>query len=487
MGPAVTITGQTDDAAEQPSNIAPTASDPSSPGDADGDDAAATGKNADEGDAGNAPEAPVAGGKTVVYGKIDGEINLAESAYVTRLLDRARLEEADVLLLELNTFGGRVDAAVAIRDALLDAEPETVVFINKRAISAGALISLACDKIAISPGSTIGAATPVTQSPGQEVPAAVEEKYLSYFRQELRVTAETKGRNGDIAEAMVDADMEIEGIIDEGKLLTLTTLTALEYGMADFEAKTTEDVLVGVGAAGVDMATVDRSWSETLVAFLTSAPIASLLLLGMMVGGYLEFQTPGFGIFGGVAILCFLLLYFSHYLVNLAGHEELLLFAIGVLLLVVEMFVFPGFGVAGVLGAAAVFSSMVMLLMAGDWGDLSLENPFTYDALSQISMVTLLAFGAMLLALRFLPHTPLGGGILLSQDLAVEEGYASHDAAPADLLGQEGTALSELRPSGKARIDGQRMDVETEGDWIEKGTAVKVVSKTEGRVVVRRA
>ena len=157
---------------------------------------------------------------TVVVGKIDGEIGLSESAYVKRLIEEAERAEATVLLIELNTFGGRVDAAVAIRDALLDTSIHTAVFINRRAISAGALISLACDSIAIASGGTIGAATPVTQGPGSEVAQPVAEKYVSYFREEMRSTAETNGRNADIAEAMVDADKELPDISPEGKLLT---------------------------------------------------------------------------------------------------------------------------------------------------------------------------------------------------------------------------------------------------------------------------
>ena len=429
-------------------------------------------------------EASLISGK-VVTGKIDGDITLAEAAFVSRLIDKARLEKAEIIAIELNTFGGRVDAAVAIRDALMDAPQTTMVYINKRAISAGALISFACDKIAISSGGTIGAATPIAQVPGETLPQPVEEKYLSYFRQEMRSTAETQGRNGDIAEAMVDKDNEIEGLVEEGKLLTLTTTTALEYNMADLEADSLDAAIAGFGFQG-EVVEVGRSWSEKLVAFLTSQAIASLLFTAMMVLGYMEFQTPGFGVFGGLAIACFLLLYFSHYMVNLAGYEELLLFGIGVILIVIEMFVIPGFGVPGILGALSVLASMVLMISAGDWSDIHIENPITVDAVNQVAITLVVAFVAILALIRMLPQTRYAGGIVLGDELATAGGWTSHEAEEPTLLGETGVAVSALRPSGKAKIAGERMRVETEGDFLDEGTPIKVVRQVEGRVVVRK-
>lgn len=421
----------------------------------------------------------------VVTGKIDGDITLAEAAFVSRLVEQARLQNAEVLALELNTFGGRIDAAVAIRDLLMDAPQETVVFINKRAISAGALISFACDKIAISPGGTIGAAMPVTMAPGQDMAQPVEEKYVSYFREEMRATAETQGRNGDIAVAMADPDFEIEGLVEKGKILTLTSTAALEHQVADLEAETLRGALGALGHTG-ELADVGRSWSEQLAAFLTSQAIASLLFTAMMVLGYMEFQTPGFGVFGGLAIACFLLLYFSHYMVNLAGYEELLLFGIGVILIVIEMFVIPGFGVPGILGAMSVLASMVLMISAGDWSDIHIENPITIDAVNQVAITLVVAFVAILALIRMLPQTRYAGGIVLDNELAAAGGWTSHEVEAPDLMGQTGVAVSTLRPSGRANIGGQRMRVETEGDFLDEGTPIKIVRQVEGRVIVRK-
>ena len=392
--------------------------------------------------------APEGGGK-VIAGGIDGEIGRAESAYVKRLIEEATAAEAAVLVIELNTFGGRVDAAVLIRDALLDAPMTTVVFINKRAISAGALISLASEKIAISPGGTIGAATPITVGQGQEMPQPVEEKYLSYFRQEMRVTAEARGRNGDIAEAMVDADSEVPEISEKGKLLTLTTTTALEHGIADVEARSVAEALEKLDLEGT-VVEVERTWSESLVAFLTSQAITSLLFLAMMVLAYLEYQSPGFGVFGGGAIACFLLLYFSHYLVDLAGWEELLLFAIGVVLVVVELVVIPGFGVIGIGGLLLILVSAVLLLMAGDWSDFSFHNPFTREAATRVLISTLLALGAIGVLIRFFSFGakgPLGRRLVLAEGLDSAAGFRSHEAPAQELVGATGPALTPLRPA----------------------------------------
>lgn len=421
---------------------------------------------------------------SVVLGEIDSDIGLAESAYLQRLLERARDEDADYILLRLNTFGGRVDAAVAMRDALLDAEAETVVFIDKRAISAGALISYACDVVVMAKGGTIGAATPVTQS-AAEMPEAVEEKYLSYFREEMRSTAEANDRDPDIAEAMVDATVEVEEISEAGKLLTLGTKRALELGVADFEAEDFDSIYAQLGIEPQVLGSVERSWSEDLVAFLTSMPVASLLGLAMLVFGYLEIQTPGVGIFGALAFVCAMLLYFSHSLVNLAGSEELIFFGIGVALMLVEMFVIPGFGIAGILGLASIGVSMTLLLMAGDWGDLRIDNPFTLDAVERVGWTFLIGLAVIGLMIRALPKRQIAG-ITLGSPLSTAEGYASHTDTGPTLLGARGVALSDLRPSGKARIDRQRLDVEAVGEWIPRDAPIEVVRRIEGRIVVRR-
>ena len=440
-------------------------------------------------------EAAAAGsGSMVLVGKVDGEINLVASAYVRRLVLAAADRGAKAMVLELNTFGGQVDAAVAIRDALIDSKVTTVVFINKRAISAGALMALACDKIVMTSGGTIGAATPIYSGPGQELPEAVEEKYVSYFRQEMRSTAETKGRNGDIAEAMVDKDYEIPGLIAKGKLLTLTTHEALARGIADAEAESLDQALDKLGIQG-QVETFQSSWSEELVGFLTSSAVSGVLFLLMMVLAYLEYQTPGFGIFGSGAIACFLVLFFSHYLVNLAGWEDLILFGIGVALLAVEIFVLPGFGVAGILGILCIMAAAVMTMLAGGWGDLSFDNPLTLNVVERVLVATVLSFAVLLLLVRLLPRNGtaggLGSGLFLGTTLARESGYTSHEGdapvAQDTLIGQEGEAITPLRPAGRALLGGQRLEVQTEGEFLAAGDRLRVLRREGGHIIVRRA
>ncbi len=428
----------------------------------------------------------------VLIGEVDGEINQVASAYIVRLVRQAEEQGAKTLVLQLNTFGGAVISAVAIRDVLLDTDLHTVVYIDKRAISAGALISFACDTIAISPGGTIGAAAIVAQSPAGEEPSAVDEKYVSYFREEMRSTAEANGRNPDIAEAMVDEDKEIEGISPAGKLLTLSTRSALEHGIADLQADDIDALLATLGLADAEQSTLESNWSENLVGFLTSPAVSGVLFLVMFVLAYLEYQTPGFGVFGFGALACFLVLYFSHYLVNLAGWEELILFLLGVILLVVEIFVLPGFGFAGVAGLLCILASGTLMLMAGDWSDLSFDNPLTREAMQRVTLSMVLGFVVLLFLIRLLPQdTEAHGdasGLFLGKNLDKGEGYASHEAdvtETADLTGTTGTALTPLRPAGRARFGDQRLEVQTEGEFLDTGSTLTVLRHEGGRVIVR--
>ena len=434
-----------------------------------------------------APAASAAPAARVITGVIDDEIGHATSAYVLRLIERAENEKADALVLEINTFGGRVDAAVAIRDALLDTNVPTVAWIHRRAISAGALISFACDKIVISPGGTIGAATPIQIAPGSQEAQPVGEKYVSYFRQEMRATAEVNGRDGDIAEAMVDADREVPGLSEKGKLLTLTTDSAMEHKIADAIGSSMEEVLAFLNLRATPES-LERTWAEGLVGFLTSSAVAGMLFMAMIALGYMEYQAPGFGAFGYGAILCFLLLFGSHYLVNLAGWEEMLLFGVGVILLLIEIFVTPGFGVLGALGGLCIFAAMVLLLLAGDFSDFEFTNPFAADAALRVLVSTALSIALILFLMSYLPAKKAPGALVLAHVESGEAGYRSHEheVTHSDLIGTEGEALSPLRPSGRARLGGRRVDVESEGEFVDKGDRVRVLRVQPGKVIVRK-
>ena len=418
----------------------------------------------------------------VVYvAPIEGMIDLGLAPFVQRVLNEATQEGAAAVILEINTFGGRVDAAVLIRDALLNARVPTVAFINKRAISAGALISLAAEKIVMANGGTIGAATPVQMGQPGAPPQQVSEKTVSYVRKEFRATAEARKRPPLIAEAMVDADVEIPGLIEKGKLLTLTSEEALKHKVADFHAETLESVLEQLGLAGAQARRLSPNWAEDLVRFLTNPIVSSLLMTVGMLGIFLEIRTPGFGVPGALGIASLALFFWGHWLVQLAGWEEMLLVAAGFMLLGLEIFVIPGFGLAGVLGIGALLAGLGLSLIGGGatW-------EFIAIAMGRVLISVLLAVAASLLLLRFLPRLPFGRQLILETGLAAGEGYASAPESDNRWLGKNGSALSPLRPAGIAVIDGERVDVVSDGEFIDVGMPILVTRVDGNRIVVRR-
>lgn len=419
---------------------------------------------------------------SVVYvAPIEGIIDLGLAPFVERVLSEAAAAGAAAVILEINTFGGRVDAAVVIRDALLNARVKTVAFVNKRAISAGALISLAAEKIIMADGGTIGAATPVQMGQPGAAPQPVEEKTVSYVRKEFRATAEARKRPPLVAEAMVDADVEIAGLIQKGKLLTLTTDEALKYKIADSRANTLDQVLEQLGLAGAEVRRASPTWAENLVRLLTHPIVSSLLITVGIFGIILEIRTPGFGIPGMLGIASLGLFFWGHWLVQLAGWEELLLFGSGLVLLVLEIFVIPGFGIAGILGIAALLAGLSLSLVGGGatW-------EFILRATSRVVFSLLFALAASVLLLRFLPRLPFGRRLILQTGLSAGEGYASAPASDESWLGKSGTSLTPLRPAGIADIDGQRVDVVSDGEYIDSGVPITVSRVDGNRIVVRR-
>jgi membrane-bound serine protease (ClpP class) len=419
---------------------------------------------------------------SVVYvAPIEGIIDLGLAPFVERVLNEAAGAGAAAVILEINTFGGRVDAAVVIRDALLNARVKTVAFINKRAISAGALISLAAENIIMADGGTVGAATPVQMGQPGTAPQPVEEKTVSYVRKEFRATAEARKRPPLVAEAMVDADVEIAGLIQKGKLLTLTTDEALKHKVADFRANTLDRVLEHLDLAGAEVRRASPTWAENLVRLLTHPVVSSLLITLGMLGIILEIRTPGFGIPGALGIASLALFFWGHWLVHLAGWEELLLFGSGLVLLVLEIFVIPGFGIAGILGITALLAGLSLSLIGGGatW-------EFILKATSRVVFSLLFALVASLLMLRFLPRLPFGRRLILQTGLSAGAGYASAPEGDQSWLGKSGASLTPLRPAGIAEIDGQRVDVVSDGEYIDSGAPITVSRVDGNRIVVRR-
>ena len=412
---------------------------------------------------------------------IEGVIDLGLAPFVQRVLDEAAEAGAAAVILEINTFGGRVDAAVQIRDALLRARVRTVAFVNKRAISAGALISLAAEKLVMAEGGTIGAAAPVQMGQPGAAAQPVEEKTVSYVRKEFRATAESRKRPPLLAEAMVDPDVAIPKVIEKGKLLTLTTEEALKHKLADFRAENMESVLEQLGLGGGELRRTSPNWAENLVRFLTHPVISSLLITIGMLGIIVELRTPGFGVAGGLGITSLALFFWGHWLVQLAGWEELLLALGGVLLLVLEIFVFPGFGIAGVLGIAAILAGLILSLVgAGDTSEVVIT------AAGRVVFSLLVALIASLIMLRFLPRLPFGRRLVLETGLGAGHEHGSAPDSDMRWMAKKGRASSPLRPAGIAEIDGERVDVVSDGEMIDAGEIVEVTRVDGNRIVVRR-
>jgi membrane-bound serine protease (ClpP class) len=405
---------------------------------------------------------------------IEGIIDLGIAPFLARTVREARDAGAAAVLLDINTFGGRVDAAVAMRDTLLNSPVRTIAFVNQRAISAGALIALACDTLVMAKGGTIGAATPVLAGNGETRPT--DEKSVSYVRKEFRATAEVRNRPPEFAEAMVDADVEIAGVIAKGKLLTLTTSEALTHKVADLTAATVDEALTAAGIAGPQIRYARQTWAETLVRFLTNPIVSSLLMTVGLLGLLVEIRTPGFALPGTIGLLSLGLFFWGHWIVQLAGWEELLLVSIGVLLLALEFFVFPGTTLAGIAGGIALVAGLGMTLV-GAGATVSV----IVVAMGRVALSLLLAMAGAFAILRVLPRLPLGRRLVLSTGV---EG----DSAPESdrlLLGRTGTARSPLRPAGIAEIDGVRVDVVSDGGFIDAGATIQVTRVDGNRIVVR--
>jgi len=412
---------------------------------------------------------------------IEGVIDLGLAPYLQRVLNEAAANQAAAVILRVNTLGGRVDAAILMRDALLRAPVRTVAFINTRAISAGALISLAAETVAMADGGMIGAATPVTIGTPGGAAQPVEEKTVSYMRTEFRATAEARKRSPQIAEAMVDADVEVAGLSEKGKLLTLTTEEALTHKMVDFRAGTLKEVLARLDLAQADVRELPQTWAETLVRLLTHPTLSALLLALGILGLIIEIQTPGFGVPGGLGFLCLGLFFGGHWLVALAGWEELLLVAAGLVLLVVEVFVTPGFGVLGLLGIVALLGGLSLSVVGAGatWEVLLFAG-------GRVAAALVLAVALAAAVLGALPRLPFGKRLILDRELTAGTGFASAPPSDQRWLGTRGAAVSDLRPAGIAAFDGERVDVVSDGTFIETGTPIEVIRVDGNRIVVRR-
>ncbi|HJO21760.1 MAG TPA: nodulation protein NfeD [Candidatus Marinimicrobia bacterium] len=310
--------------------------------------------------------------KNIYIIPIQNTIDLGIPSFVNRAIDIAESNNSELIIFDIDTFGGRVDAATQIKDSISETEIPTIAFINRRAISAGSLISLSCDKIYMTDGATIGATSVVDMTGSKQ-----SEKSQSYMREEMAATAEKAGKNPDIARGMVDEELNFEFLVingdslqvddiegrKEGKLITLTTELALKYGIANGKSESIEEILSNLGMENYNIITLNENWSEDMVRFLTDPTISSLLTTFGTIGIISELYSAGWGIGGTIGVICLTLALGAGYLTQLASSLDLLIIMTGLLLLVVEFIAIPGFGFFGIAGIGVLFYGLYLLLI----------------------------------------------------------------------------------------------------------------------------
>ena len=400
-----------------------------------------------------------------------------------KAFDEAEEWNADLILIHMNTYGGMVIHADSMRTKILNNEIPVWVFIDNNAASAGALISIACDSIYMRKGANIGAATVVNQT-GEAMP----DKYQSYMRSTMRSTAEAQGRNPDIAEAMVDESIKVAGVSDSGKVLTFTAIEAMEHGFCEGMHESVKEVLTENGYPEYELKTFEVTALETFIGWMVNPAISGILIMIIIGGIYFELQTPGVGFPLAASIIAALLYFTPLYLEGLAENWEVILFLVGIVLLAVEIFVLPGFGVAGIAGAAFIMASLILSLV----GNVGFDFEFTMPSEIMVAFLTVMLssvagfFGSIYLAKKLLTTSALSS-LVLSSVQNKEDGFIGVSAQESTLIGQAGVAATILRPAGKVVIDNETYDATALSSYIDKGEKIVVVKFETAQLFVRKA
>lgn len=432
--------------------------------------------------------------KALIY-KIDikSEIDNRTRIYLSKGLAEAQELGAKAVLIHMNTYGGLVEAADSMRTAILYSPIPVSVFIDNNAASAGALISIAATNIYMRKGANIGAATVVNQT-GEAMP----DKYQSYMRSMIRSTAEAHGKDtlvqgGDtiykwkrdpkIAEAMVDERTVIPQVTDSGKIVTFTAEEAVRWGYCDGIAESVDEVITKhMGYDSYEIREYEPSWVDNLKGFLMN-PVAQSLLIILIIGGiYFEMQTPGIGFPSAAALIAAILYFAPLYLEGLAANWEIILFVVGILLMLVEIFVIPGFGVAGISGIVFIIGGLTMALLNNT--NFDFENVSGAEA-GRASLTVLVGLGLGFVLMLWLSSRIGNKGLFRKVALVADLEETVSVPVLTSLVGKEGTAATVLRPSGKVLIDGEIYDGVSMQDFIEKGTPVKVVRSENAQVYVQ--
>ena len=416
---------------------------------------------------------------------------------VRRGVKEAMEASAKVLILDMNTNGGRVDSTMEILDILAKFPGKKVTYVNNTAYSAGAFISVATEEIYMAPESVIGAAAPIMMSPGgtgvQEMPGTMEVKMTSALAARVRAYAQKYGHNPRVVNAMINKQTELvldgEVLNEKGQILTLTNREAeKKYGdpprplLSAGTVATLDDLIARLGYQPGEVRRVEPLGAERLATWLTA--LNSLWLLLGIAGIYLEFKTPGFGLPGIVGVTAFALYFFGSYLAGLAGLEWAALFLVGLLLVILELFLWPGTVVLGLTGATLMLITLVMAMV-----DLYPGMP-PIPTLPQLRLplrdlgVAIVGAAVLIAALlRWLPKTPVYS-VLVSQSASGVSSVAAQESTQQQQIGWEGVALTPLHPGGKAQFGDALLDVTTQGELIEAGARVRILRHNLGTAVV---
>ncbi len=414
----------------------------------------------------HAPQVAAEGKKLVYIVPVQQSIERGLEHFLERAFTEAEDAMADVIILEINTLGGAIDAAFGIGDLIDDEQIPVVAYIKDNAASAGAYISLNADKIYMEPGSTIGAAA-VRTIGGNEA----DPKITSYWVKNMRSAANLHGRNPDIAEGMVVTDMVIPGVTEYGDLITLDAEEAVTHNIADGIVNNRQELLAAIDMETADQVEITLSPAEKLARFVTNPIIIPILLIIGLAGIVIELLAPGFGVPGIVGISAFGLYFFGHFIAGFAGWESILFFLAGFILMLIEVFV-PGFGIFGILGILSFGTGVSLAAYQTEYGLISLGVAVIINSIIAVVLI------------KYYGHRGVWNKFILREEQKKEGGYVSHKNE-ITLLGKKGTSITKLRPAGTAIIEGKRYDVISEGGLINANLPIEVIQVEGTRIVVR--
>lgn len=393
---------------------------------------------------------------------IKGEINKATANFVKDAIKDANKNSPKAIIFEINTYGGLVDQAIEIKDAIISTNIPTISFVNNKAISAGVLITIASENVVMSTNSTIGSAETIPNT----------EKNLSFWRSVLRDTAIYRGRNDRIIEAMADKDIEVEGLNKKGKLVNLTSKEALKYEITDHISNDYEDILAKLDIENANIKEYKEGLQIKLAKYIATPALSSLLLTIAFVGLIIELLTPGFGLGGTLSILGFGLYFSGNILAGSSNWTSLALFVTGLILIVIEAII-PGFGLPGISGVILV---LVGIVLATDSLNIALFSLSISIIITTIVTIILVKLGY---------RSKLLDAFILTGQNKKQEIYINSRSKDV-YLEKIGTAVTELRPSGFINIEGERLDALSDEGFIHSGESIKVIRVEGSKIFVRR-